>query len=697
MPARRALLWLMLVLITASPAMLCPRAVAIGVDFWHLRNYRMRAVIRVGKTPGATDAYAEVYTRTDPSKGPANLAVVDAAGTHVPFRIVAAGPGDRLVVAFRMTELLDYYVYLDPVEGTGSLPQLAAEWQPQSGVLLRTFAWGLDNADLDTIDGFRDLVRASTNSYGGGYRDAIFQGPNPFGPSTRYVSVYTAYLRIQQPARYEFATNSDDASLLYVDGTLVASYLGWHGPAAAYGERSGAAELDAGVHRIDYYHAEDHGGQACVAGWKKPGDRYFSLIPAEAFVPIVAARVIRYQEQFNSLPDFHAEVSRVHSDEEETFALIAVRFDAIPTGVGEPQAFRWSFGDGETATGHSVEHVYLAQGIAPATLEIDDRLGPTKRVCHWIGVWHLEEKNTQEPEKTRADFEAMLEGYTIDRHPTGSLAVLNAFYKPNAAMNARRVRVCQELVARLKTTDLVRAHQVALELVDLYEALGGSRTVAVRKEILESILAQTKSDADRAQAHLKLGELLLFYERDAEHALEQFQRAAELDPSDPLRRLALMRIGDAYVELGRIEDARQAYLAVPVVAVDRRNAAILSEGYGLSVERSSAAGDYDAALETLNTWEWRLPEVKLAGYSSLLRVRIALARHQDDEVRKYCLLIIDKLAEDAYKPEAYAVLIRLLVQHGDRATAAARYKELAERFPLSPEARDLARLFQDTQ
>ncbi|MBN1919192.1 MAG: tetratricopeptide repeat protein [Verrucomicrobia bacterium] len=675
----------------------CRSAGAIGIDFWHLRNSRTRAVLHVEKTPGATDACAEIYTRTDPAAGPVSPAIVDAAGTRVPFRVVANGPGDRLVVAFRTTGLLDYYLYYDPAEGTGLVPQRAADWQPESGVLLRTFAWGIEDADLNTVDGFRALVRASTAEYGGAYRPQIFQGPNPFGPSTRYVSVYTTFLRIEQAGRHEFATNSDDASLLYVNGTLVASYLGRHGPQAVHGEKNGAIELGAGVHRLDYFHAEDNGGQACVAAWKKPGDKHFSLIPAEAFVPIAPARVIRYQEQFKSLPDFRARVSRVYADEGGTFALIAVRFDAVPTGVSEPQAFRWSFGDGETATGKTVEHVYLTQGIAPVTLEIDDSRGPTRRVQHWVGVWHLEERNTQDPEKTRADFEPILQAYTLANHPTASLETIEAFYRLNPAMNARRMRVCQELVGRLKSADLARAHGYALELVDLYEALQGAKTVAVRKEMLESVLAQTTSDAHRVRAHLKLGELLLFYEGDAEHALEQLQSAAGLTHPGPLKRLALIRIGDAYVELGRTEDARQAYRAVPVTAADRRNAAILSEGYGLSVERLLAAGELDAALETLNTWEWRLPEVKLAGYSSLLRVRTALAQHNDDEARKYCRLIIDKLAEDAYKPEAYAALIRLLLDHGERATAATRFKELAERFPLSPEVRDLAPLLQNAQ
>ena len=669
------------------------RASALGVEYWHNRLFTARAALSVEKVPGATEAWAVIRTRTDPRTSSPALAVVDAAGAQVPFRVVAAGPGDRLVVAFQMTQLLNYYVYFNPVTAPPTETVPGQGWEPHSGVLLRTFRWGLEQADLDTLDGFRALVQASKQMYGGGYRDAIFQGPNPYGPSERYVSIFTAYLPINEPGRYEFATNSDDASVLYVDGTLVAQYLGHHGANATYGQKNGAIELKAGVHRIDYYHAEGTGWQACVAGWKKPGDKHFSLIPREAFVPIVRAKVRHYDEPSGVVPNFHCRVSRVYANEEGTVVLIGVRFEAVPSGVLDPGGYRWTFGDGESAAGKSVEHVFVTQGVVPATLEILDKQGPRRTVRHWVGAWHLEERNTDEPEKTRAAFEQILAGYTLGKQPTAALEMLYAFYKGNPAMDSRRMPICQELVKRLKGADLPRALAYSFDLAALYETLAGWRTVRVRKEIYASILELAGSDALKARAHLKLGEVLLFYERKGTEAIEHFQRVRDLACPEDVRRLAMIRIGDASLELGKLEQAREAYRAVPVSDADRRNATILSEAYGLSVERSLADGNYEGALETINTWEWRFPEVKLAGYSSLLRVRIALDQGRAHEVEKYCRLIIDTLDERAYKPEAYAALIRLLLKEGKTAKAAERYKELRENFPLSREARDLAQHF----
>ncbi len=668
-------------------------ASGLGIEFWHIRLCRARAVLRIEKVPGATEAYAEIHTRAEPAQALPGLIVVDAAGTKVPFKVVAAGPGDRLVVAFRMTQLLNYYVYFNPVADSPAEPFSGRRWEPRSGVLLRTYRWGLDRADLNTLDGFRALVHASKVPYGGGYREAIFQGPNPFGPSERYVSVFTAYLRIERPGWYGFATNSDDASALYMDGKVVAHYLGRHGAAATYGQRNGAVELRAGVHRLDYLHAEDTGWQACVAGWKKPGDKYFSLIPAEAFVPIVGARVLRYEKKSGAVPDFRSRVKRVYADAAGTMVLIGVAFDALPTGVLEPQAYRWSFGDDETAAGKTVEHAYLTQGTFPVTLEILDKRGPRRAVRHWVGVWHLEEQNTAEPEKTRAAFEEILAGYSLRKQPTAALETLCAFYKPNPAMDSRRMRVCQELVKRLKGTDLPRALEYSFELAELYGKLGGRRTILARKTIYRSILELAGSDALKARAHLRLGEVFLFYERNPTGALEHFRRVGELTSPEQVGRLAMIRIGDAQLELGKLEAAREAYRAVPVSAADRRNATVLSEAYGLSVERSLAEGNCADALETINTWEWRFPEVKLAGYSALLRVWVALKQGRTDEAKKHCRLIVEKLEEDAYKPEAYAVLIRLLLKERDWERAAKRYSELRESFPLAHEARELAPLF----
>ena len=127
---------------------------------------------------------------------------------------------------------------------------------------------------------------------------------------------------------------------------------------------------------------------------------------------------------------------------------------------------------------------------------------------------------------------------------------------------------------------------------------------------------------------------------------------------------------------------------------DGRNAATLSEAYGLSGERALAEGKDGDARETIDTGEWRLPEVKLAGYSSLLRVRVALAQDRPEEAAKFCRLIIDKLPEDTHKPETYSILIRLLLDGGDRVQAAKRFDELQDRFPLSPYVRELKTLLE---
>jgi tetratricopeptide (TPR) repeat protein len=688
----RAARRLLLVSVCLTLALAGRPAAGLGIEFWHLRAFQHRAVLRVDKVHGATDAYAEIDTRHDPAAGLPTIAVVDAAGTRVPFKLMAIGPGDRLVVAFRTTQLVVYYVYFDLAPGRSIDPPPEPEWAPRSGVLLRTYAWGLDQPDLDTLDGLNALVRASTDLYGGGYRDTIFDGANPFGPSDRYTSVYTASLRIGQPGRYEFATNSDDASALYVDGKPVAQYLGRHGPYAPGGQHNGAVELDAGVHTLDYLHAEDRVTQACVAGWKKPGDESFALIAADAVVPIVHAQLKRYEHHGGTAPDFRARVDSVYTTEDGRTALIGVTFEASPGGMLAPRAYRWSFGDGETAVGKTAEHVFFVQGVYPVVLEIDDRRGPTRTVRHWVGAWHLEERNTRDPEKTRADFEQIISTYSLAKHPTPALEAVCAFYRMDPAKDADRMRLCEALIERFKASDPARAIDYSLELAALHEKLGGWRTADARRAVFESVLAMAPTDAQKAGAHIGLGELALFYDHKPAAAIEHFEAVQRLECPSDVRRLALIRIGDARVELGEIEAARAAYRSVPVSPSDRRNEAVLSEAYGLSVTQLLAGKDADAALETINTWEWRLPEVKLTGYSSLLSVRVALAQQRPDEAAKFCRLIIDKLSDDANKPEAYSILIRLLLDAGERVQAAKRFDEFQERFPLSPYVRDLRTL-----
>ena len=227
---------------------------------WFKQSHSYRLVISTESGPTSRTAYVEFNSGGRCRSNGLDIAVIDDKGSEVNHRIMTAGPGDKLLVAFSMTDSSDYHVYL------GSRAALAppSNWYPTAGLLLKTYR--RPEGSSANVEEFMAMIKKASIFHGAGYRETIFDGYNPFGPSEDYVSVYSGYIRIPKSGEYWFATNSDDSSVLFIDEKPVAEYPGLHGPSAVWGEKNGRLALRAGTHRLDYFHVEYKGGQAAVAG-----------------------------------------------------------------------------------------------------------------------------------------------------------------------------------------------------------------------------------------------------------------------------------------------------------------------------------------------------------------------------------------------------------------------------------------------
>jgi hypothetical protein len=67
--------------------------------------------------------------------------------------------------------------------------------------------------------------------------------------------------------------------------------------------------------------------------------------------------------------------------------ITSVRFQAAGTDPnGDPLTYTWHFGDGATATGSSVAHVFATIGTFPVTVVVDDGKGGLAKASHAITV-----------------------------------------------------------------------------------------------------------------------------------------------------------------------------------------------------------------------------------------------------------------------------------------------------------------------
>ena len=107
------------------------------------------------------------------------------------------------------------------------------------------------------------------------------------GPSYDFISHYSGFFTAPRSGRYRFATISDDASFLLVNGKSVTQWPGWHGvQGGRRGQYCKDIKLTAGRHRLDYWHVQSSGTTVTVAAWQPPEQRRLTIMPPEAFVPV---------------------------------------------------------------------------------------------------------------------------------------------------------------------------------------------------------------------------------------------------------------------------------------------------------------------------------------------------------------------------------------------------------------------------
>ena len=80
---------------------------------------------------------------------------------------------------------------------------------------------------------------------------------------------WSGNLTIEKAGTYEFITESDDGSLLTIDGKNIVDNSGDHGMT----KKSGQMELTAGSHALLLQFEQGSGGAGCLLLWKPPGDK----------------------------------------------------------------------------------------------------------------------------------------------------------------------------------------------------------------------------------------------------------------------------------------------------------------------------------------------------------------------------------------------------------------------------------------
>ncbi len=85
----------------------------------------------------------------------------------------------------------------------------------------------------------------------------------------RFSARWSGMIKVDQAGSYEFTTESDDGSLLTIDGKEVVDNGGEHGMQ----KKAGSIELSAGTHALVLQFSQGGGGAGCKLLWKPPGGK----------------------------------------------------------------------------------------------------------------------------------------------------------------------------------------------------------------------------------------------------------------------------------------------------------------------------------------------------------------------------------------------------------------------------------------
>ncbi len=234
---------------------------------WAVPQANLRVDVRVQTSPEHPDLGVFVKIPDGgllPGKHPIPD-VRDDQGKPLEHLIVGYLQSDGLGVLFAKPETGNAHIY---IRGSANPPT-----RPEKSRLIPSvlFYAKNGNASLDTAkrmaNEYPPAQGAFFNTWG-----CIGSMVNPYGPDDDFSAWYVGCILLKKKERIYFATVSDEGSEVAIDGKTFLSWPGLHTrEGGAKGQHGDYADLEAGLHRIDYYHFEARGKQESQLTWRRKG------------------------------------------------------------------------------------------------------------------------------------------------------------------------------------------------------------------------------------------------------------------------------------------------------------------------------------------------------------------------------------------------------------------------------------------
>jgi len=611
---------------------------------------------------------------------------VYGGGKRLRSRVLAVGPGDVCRVAFEVSPAVKtYHVYYGSATATSS-----QDWRPPFGLLLETRNY--NGGDPTGLAAMRTIVRQSGPSFGADFVSHIFQGYNLFGPNEHFVSIYRGKLWIERAGEYRFATSSDDASFLLIDGTVAAAKPGWGGAVARPKFAGRRRYLSKGPHSVTYLHVQGRDRAIAAAYWRRPGDKHFGLIPPGAFpAPLrVTASAVQRRGSAIAADMTLLKQGLLWHDDALMGRLVLKDRSRLPDGA--KAQYLWDFGDGVTSAEQDPEHVYLHSGEVAVTLTVT--LGArelTTRQRFLVGPgWPCQ---LTQQEMNKAKYAAVAGSYEPERLALRDmLAGIDLFEDVGRGRDI--LRWSRTLFLSDKRQQL--SQQQWMRYGRLYGRLlrdSGSAEASV--QLFTLCLSTVKGSVNRAQLLAERGDSKLLDLRQPDAAAEDYLAALKLrgNAKHDVFRLAQVRLGDVERQKGRLDAARAEYAKAVSMRAPQAGlqSAVKLGAYQQSIDNYLLRNQLDTAQSLLDTWEWERPQDKLVGLTTLLRARLQMKRKSYQQAIGLAkdLLHVNPASERAPQLLLLQSDAWLALEQSDKASAA--LQRLLKDYPEAAEQQDARR------
>lgn len=676
----RLRLWPVVALAASLSAILSASARADQAP-WFDAAWTVRRVVDAAAKPagqaGDEVAVATFYTGGMARPGAADVRVAVQGRRLVKHRVLQAGPGDLVRVAFEVLPSLDrYYVYYGN-------PKAAADeaLEIKRGVLLEVRSWQ-GGPQPDKLDQVQEAWRKARPVAADVVPNISF-GHNPLADSNRTAMLhFVGWFVPTAPGTYSFATNSHGGSWLAIDGQLVVDWPGTHGP-TRQAHRTKDVDLKPGLHRIDYWNISHGGATVAVAAVKRPDDKRYVPLPAEVFLPVVRAKLVEVDLRGETLvADFFPE----HAGETWWPDQYAVRlhFRNLSRGVSERYggAFQWDFGDGQTSAEAEPTHVYLLPGNYKVALQAGrgSASNTFQTTVHVDRDWS---RQTAEKIDPAVQYAREVARYDLAKLGEANLALAVSLFE-HEGLREPLIAAATEMAFARKGLDDKEVLRVGLLLGETLRAEKKYDEAVRAYERLEKRLGRCDRQAIAA---IQIGETLLGDRYQYDAAERAYQRVlkeyGDAGVAWELRRVHI-GLGDIWRHRGNGDKAREAYQQADAVKMDAQppNVAAVRVGtLARYVEEYTRERDWEWAGKFLDDWAWEFPLAKLDGHWSLLRANMLVAMGRTDDALRE---VLDLVAANPHSPYAVRLLIvsaECYVTKGDREKARLMLQTAVEDYP----------------